>query len=431
MCTDKDSRPTQVSDIRSGLGVPRVLVCTTVLLLLAGGHWLCAQGIERQSLAGESAAEAARGSDTNQPYNLQLGPVTLRADASLSASYNDNIDIAHTGRISDVILTPNLNLHALWQATDLNALTFDLGIGYDWYTMHSGNSALTISPSSQTQFNIYAGDFKINLHDRFSFSQDPIAVAQLSNVNEFPVFVNVAGLQVDWDLTDVILSLGYDHTNQWVFDRNYDYLNYQSDTVSPRVTVKIDKLTDAGLATSFSSQRYDQNIQNDNTTFMVGPFVSSKLNEDLSIRAEAGGQFTNYDKGGLNGDTSNLAAFYGNLGVTHRINEVLTETLTGGREFLPGISSNNTQRIYADYTFNWQATSYLSVGTNLWWENLEDSDATFSEKSNRYGAGLTLAYNLNDHATINLGYQYILKDANPSIDSYSQNVVTLTFLYHF
>src|ERR1022692_3627264 len=49
----------------------------------------------------------------NQPYNLKIGPVTLRADAGSTVSYNDNINLANTGRQEDWIITPNLNVHGL------------------------------------------------------------------------------------------------------------------------------------------------------------------------------------------------------------------------------------------------------------------------------------------------------------------------------
>jgi len=390
-----------------------------------------AQGIERQSIAGEDAATASKGSDQNQPYNLSLGPVSIRAETGISTGYNDNINVAYTGRQGDFIVTPSLTLHGLWQATDANALTLDLGIGYQWYTIHTGDSSLTITPNSKTEFNIYVGDFKINLHDQFSFTQNPVLVGQLSNVNQFPVFVNVAGLRVDWDLSDIILSMGYDHTNQWVFNNAFSYLNYQEDAITPRVTVKVSSTIDAGVETSFSDMRVEQGIQNDNISMQVGPFVEAKVTEDLSVDAHAGAQLSDYATGGSNGDSSNIAGFYGNAGVNHRINDYLSEGLTAGQEYLPGITSNYTKRIYANYNLGWQATTNFSVNADLWWENLDDSAATFRQTANRYGSNLTLTYNINDHMLLALGYQYVIKFADPSSLGYSQDVVNLSYTYKF
>jgi hypothetical protein len=408
------------------------LLIGALMLVLSGAlQWSFAQGIERESLAGEGAETAAVEANANQPYNLSLGPVNVRADASLSTAYNDNIGVAHTGRIGDCIITPTLGLHALWQATDLNALSLDVSLGYQWYTFHSSNSSLYINPNSAAQFNIYAGDFKINLHDRFSYSQDPINIGQLSNVNQFPLLENVAGFDVDWDLSDLIVSLGYDHQNQWVFDSAYSYLTYQSDTVTPKVTFHLSKTLDVGLVTALSSMRYNQDVQNNNTSITAGPFVTAQLSENISADAGLGADFANYDRGGSNGDTTNLGSFYANAGISQRVNNVISQSFTAGREFIPGVSSNYTQRIYTNYNLSWQATNFLTVGPSLWWENLHDSEAEISENANRYGAGLNLAYSLTDHSNLGLNYQYVLKNASPSIDSYEQDVVTLDFLYHF
>lgn len=404
--------------------------------LLLGASFLItdaarAQGIERESIAGESAAGAAHGSDIDQPYNILLGPVALTATAGFDTTFNDNINIAHTGRLTDVILTPSMDVSGVWQATDLNKLTFDVGIGYNYYTMHSGTSSLVISPDSSTQFNVYVGDFKINIHDDFAYLQDPLEVGQLSGISQFSRFRNVAGIYIDWDLGDVTLSLDYDHTNLWVFQSSFQYLTYQADSVTPKITFNLSKTLSVGLSAEFSDTRYDQDVMNNSTSLSVGPFLTAQINENLAFNAAVGYEFANYDTGGLSNDNSSLGSWYGSVGLNHRINDVLRETLTAGQEYLPGITSNYTQRVYANYGLTWQATDYLSVGTSLWWENLDDSDAAVRQTSNRYGVGLNLGYQLNTHASIDASYQYVLKDCDQSEFSYYQNQVTLGFRYQF
>jgi outer membrane protein assembly factor BamA len=73
----------------------------------------------------------------------------------------------------------------------------------------------------------------------------------------------------------------------------------------------------------------------------------------------------------------------------------------------------------------------MNVGSFLWWENLDDSNAAVRETSNRYGAGFNIGYSLTDHASLSLGYQYVLKVADPSALGYYQNLVTLGFHYQF
>jgi hypothetical protein len=286
--------------------------------------------------------------------------------------------------------------------------------------------------ASQLQYNIFVGDFKINVHDVFSYEQDPLSVGQLSNTAQFARFQNTAGLRVDWDLSDIIVSLTYDHANLWVFESAYEYLDNATDTISPQIAITVSPTITAGFNASFSDVRYDQDVQNDYTSVSVGPYVTTQLTENLTLHAGGGAYLADYNTGGLNGDnTSKNYTYYANVGVSHRINDVLNESLTTGRETIPGLTSNYTDRIYAQYGLSWQAMTNFSVGSALWWENLDDSDALNRETSNRYGASLNGVYTLNDHASISLGYQYVLKVADPSVLGYFQDLVTLGFHYQF
>lgn len=421
----------KTASFTQGLLRKYVLGCLVLMAILALSGKSQAQGIERYSLSGETAAAALRGSDSSQPYNLKLGPVGIRADSYINTSFNDNINIAKYGRQADAIIQPGLGVHALWQLTDLNTLTFDVSMGYQYYVEHSGNSSFTVAPNSQLNFNIFVGDFKFNIYDRFSYLQDPIGVSQLSNTSQFARLKNDAGVNVDWDLNDIVLSVDYDHTNYWVFESQFDYLDYQADTVSPKIAFTLSKTVEVGLCTAFSDMRYDQNIQNNNTSFSAGPYVTALLTKDLAFNAFGGYYHTEFDSGGLINDNENIDSFYCGMGLNHRINDVMTETLTAGKEYIPGLTSNFTQRIYANYSPAWQATTNINLALNFWWENLDDSNSSFSQNANRYGAGFNIGYKVTDHATLSLGYQYVLKDANPSALSYYQNLATIGFLYQF
>lgn len=408
-----------------------LLVCPLLLLGFGVAERSQAQGVEHQSLVGGGLANFLDQSATDQPYNLRLGPVTLRADASFNAGYNDNLNVANTGRIADGYVEPMAGIHLLWQATELNSLSFDLGIGYLAYFEESQYDSLILSPDSQVQFNIFVGDVKINLHDNFAYLQDAVSVGQLSNVPQFDRFQNSAGISANWNLGDINLSADYEHANLWVFEPAYKYLSNQSDSISPQVSFTISPTITTGIGASFSDVRYDQHIQNNYTTVSVGPFVTAHVTDYLSLQASGGAYFANYDTGGLNGDSSNNDSYFASGGVSHRINDVLSESLTVGRESIPGVTSNYTDRIYANYGTSWQATSYIHLGSSLWWENLDDSNSAYRETSNRYGAGLNGSYSVTDHAAISLGYQYVLKVADPSLLSYYQNSVTLGFHYQF
>src|SRR5664279_5575384 len=173
-----------------GLGLAVLLFCASPIVR--------AQDAIRPSLAGEASSEARRQSIENIPYNLQLGPVKVRFSATVGIEYNDNVNLAEdasafipavggpilvtTQQQSDFIIRPQVNVNLLWPITQLNTLSLDLGIGYAFYMDHSNydTNDILLSPGSQLAFDIFVGDFRINIHDRFSLEQDPVAELSLS-----------------------------------------------------------------------------------------------------------------------------------------------------------------------------------------------------------------------------------------------------------
>jgi hypothetical protein len=390
-----------------------------------------AQEMGRSSETGENLAEQLQQSNANQTYNLRLGPVGLRAEGDLTMTFNDNIGLNKSGRIADMIVTPMGVIHGRWEVSDLNTLTFNLGVGYQAYLFNSQYNCLLLAPDSEASFNFFVGDVAINLHDAFSYQQDPTQVGQLSNQTRLSRFQNDVGVSAKWDLSDVVLSADYDHANFWVMQSIYNYLTNQSDAISPKVTIKLNDTISTGVSATVSDVRYEQSFENDYVTESVGPFVTATLTNFLSLNAQAGGYLSQYDRGGRNGDNSDVSSYYVSGGVNHRINEAFTESLTAGREYLPGLTSNFTERLYANYTDTWQATKWITAGANLFWENLTDSDAAFRETSNRYGLGLSLSDTLSEHATLTFSYNFLLKDADPSFLSYYQNQGTVGMQYNF
>jgi hypothetical protein len=174
----------------------------SIAMTLLASVSVYAQDAVRPSLAGQDAYNARQEDVSRIPYNLLVGPVRLRVGATVGVEYNDNINYADDGSgvipnpsgpgfitvtahpQEDVIVTPNLTLDMIWPVTQLNTLRVDLGIGYSFYLDHSNDNTdyLLVAPKSQVAFDIFVGDFRINLHDRMQLQQDPIQEGALSNV---------------------------------------------------------------------------------------------------------------------------------------------------------------------------------------------------------------------------------------------------------
>ncbi len=394
---------------------------------------LRAQEAVRPSLAGEAAAEARRQSIDQIPYNLLLGPVRFRFSITTGVEYNDNINLSETNQQSDVIIRPQFNLSALWPVTQLNTLKLDLGLGYGFYLDHpnSNTNGILIQPGSQLAFDIFIQDFRINIHDRFSLQQDPVSQLQLSNVVDYGRFENTAGVSVLWDLNKAVLTFGYDHYTYISTTDTFSYLDRHAEILSFSSYFAFTSTTGGGIETSAVYNYYDQGFLNDSVTYSVGPFIETQITNYLKLRAAAGYQFINFDSGGTVGDRSDSSDFYANFLLSHRINAAISQTLSAGHESQLGVNSNYVALNYVRHTAAWNIINGVLLGTELFFEDGDDSGGLFSEHIQRYGGAATLGYQLTPHVTLGLRYQYTQKQSDQPFRDYQQNRVSFDGTYSF
>src|SRR2546430_484102 len=282
-----------------------LLFVTSMLVATAGVY---AQDAVRPSLAGQEASDAREQDVSRIPYNLLLGPVRFRVGATVGVEYNDNINYADDGTAvipnptgpgfitirsnsqDDVIVTPNLTLDMIWPVTQLNTLRLDLGIGYSFYLDHSNYNTdyILIAPKSQIAFDIFVGDFRINIHDRAQVQQDPIQEGALSGVRDYGRFENTAGVSVLWDLNKVLLQVGYDHYNFISTTNAFDYLNRNSEMVQGSLAFIATPTLTIGAEGNAVFTRFDQSVLNDNEDYSVGGFIEAQLTNNLKVRAAGG-----------------------------------------------------------------------------------------------------------------------------------------------
>src|SRR5215212_2705877 len=294
----------------------RLFLCALAVICMTTVH---AQDAVRPSLAGEETSEARRQDIDRLPYNLLAGPVRVRVSATMGVEYNDNINFAEVNEKEDVILHPQINFDAIWPVTQINTLTLDLGIGYSIYLDHSdaNTNGILISPSSQIAFDIFIGDFRINIHDRPSLQQDPIAEPVLSNTEDYGRFQNTGGVSVLWDLNKIVLTVGYDHYTYISTTENFDYLNRNAEELLGTAQFVVSSTTSVGVESYAVFNYYDQNVLNDSTTYSFGGFVESQITNNLKARVAGGYQAINFEENGFVADFSDLSDFYANLLLTH------------------------------------------------------------------------------------------------------------------
>lgn len=420
-------------DSKFPLSVARRRLASVLLLLFLLTPPIHAQDAVRPSLAGEAAAEARRQSIEQIPYNLLVGPVRFRFSVTTGIEYNDNINLSETNKQDDVIIRPQFNIDAIWPVTQLNTLRFDLGLGYSFYINHSDadTNGVIISPGSQLAFDIFVQDFRINIHDRFSLTQDPVSEIQLSNVTDYGHFENTGGVSVLWDLNKAVLTFGYDHYTFISTTSAFSYLDRNAEELTFSAYFALTSTTGAGLETSAVYNYYDESVLNNSVSYSVGPFVETQVTNYLKLRASAGYQFINFDSGGIVRDTNDGSDYYANLLLSHRINAAISQTLAVGHESQLGVNSNFVVVNYVRHTATWNIINHVLLATEAFYEDGDDSGGVLSEHIQRYGGAATLGYQLTPHVTLGLRYQYTQKQSDQPLRDYKQNRVSFDATYSF
>jgi hypothetical protein len=425
-----------------------------------------AQDAVRPSLAGQDAYNARQEDVSRIPYNLLVGPVRLRVGATVGVEFNDNINYADDGSgvipnpsgpgfitvtahpQEDVIVTPNLTLDMIWPVTQLNTLRVDLGIGYSFYLDHSNDNTdyLLVAPKSQVAFDIFVGDFRINLHDRMQLQQDPIQEGALSNVVDYGRFENTAGLSVLWDLNKLLLQVGYDHYNFIATNSTFDYLNRNAEMVGGSAAFIVNPTITVGAEGNAVFTRYDNQssgigILNNNDDYSVGGFVEASLTNNLKVRAAGGYQWINFDQNFVTfffgpfgitfPDHKDLADYYVNGLIAHRINAQISQTLSAGHENQLGVNSNYITLNFIRHTVSWNILRNTLLTTEFFFEDAEESGGVINENFQRIGGAVTLGYQLTPHVTVGVRYQGTSKDSNVFLRDYNQNRVSVDGTYSF
>ena len=415
---------------------------------------LYGQDAIRPSLSGQAASDARQEDVSRIPYNLLLGPVRFRVGATVGVEYNDNVNYAETNEQDDFIVTPNLTLDMIWPITQLNTLRLDLGIGYSFYLDHSqyDTDTILIAPKSQIAFDIFIGDFRVNLHDRMQLQQDPIQEGALSNVADYGRFENTAGVSVLWDLNKILVQLGYDHYNFVSTTNTFDYLDRNSEILSGSIALILTPTITVGGEGNAVFTRFDKSNLNDNKDYSVGGFIEAALTTNLKVRAAGGYQWIDFDHNFVTfafgpflfqfPDHKDLQDYYVNGLIGHRISATLSQTLSAGHENQLGVNSNYITLNYVRHTLTWNFIRNTLLSTEFFYEDAKESGGPVSffgggafgsggEHFHRIGGAITLGYQLTPHVTLGLRYQGTTKDSDVLLRDYNQNRISLDGTYSF
>jgi hypothetical protein len=344
----------------------------------------------RSSLAGQDAMEAKKRAATAGQFNIKFANLALDLGTQLGIEYNDNIYYNSTsGQLSDVIFRPQLNTRAAWVLTDKNTLNLTLGVGYAKYVKYSNLDTPFMTPGSDMSFDVYAGDFVIDFHDRFSLLQDVsgqfISVTNVAYLNSFE---NTAGVLVNWDLNKAIVSTGYDHYNYISLTREFDYLTRQSELFFGRAVLAINPVTWAGLEVGGGLTSYETNELSGFSHVSAGALWEYRPSEYFSVRLAGGYAIYFADVPGAFNGASDISGFYSDLTVKHQVNPRISYTAAAGHEFQAGTSGNLRESYYFRGRAGWNMIRRSSLGTSFSYEHAIETYSNTTIPWNYYGVGI-------------------------------------------
>jgi hypothetical protein len=406
-----------------------------VLALLAGSLTAArGQDAVRMSIASAQAAEAQRRAATAVGfYNVQLGPTYWNFGTGLGAQFNSNINLTDTNRESDFIFTPQVNTRMLWPVSDKNSLNLTLGAGYSAYVQNSKLDRSFITPGSGLSFDLYAGDFWINLHDRFSIMQDPYQDPTVAGSGNYSQFQNAAGVTTVWDLNKVVLKSAYDHVDSMPIYGSQGQSALSEEvfslwggyTLEPKVLLGLAggaSLVNQGNTSSATS--LGNGVQ-----WNVGPFFEAQASEYIQVSVNAG--YTGFvPESGGNVSSSDLSGGYAQASITHRLNQYLSYSLAGGRILSVSLYGSASDMYFASLGANWNLIHKVSLGTSFSYYHGTPTGSN-GETFNQYGPQATLSRSLTKKLSSSLGYQFYLRDSNQAGRNYTVNLLTVNLNYTF
>ncbi|HWN94483.1 MAG TPA: hypothetical protein VNT99_05590, partial [Methylomirabilota bacterium] len=302
-----------------------------------------------------------------------------------------------------------------------------------------------VAPSSELAFDIYAGDFSINFHERVSYTQNPFSDPTVSGTGDFGGLENTVGTRVDWDLNRLVFSLGYDHYNFISMNSGVseslqrgsstnafveDVQDRSAELVYGRVGAKLSPEVTTGLEAGASFTDYSSEFFHDNTQFSIGPFVEVLVSRDLRTRAAGGYVLSEFDDEGISSAPNSVDDFYAQLSLDHQLSQSIDHRLALGREATSGAEAELVTYWYARYENNWRFSQYMTLHSSLLYENGRERSGV-AEKFWRAGGSVGVTVPLSRKLNVTAHYHFIYKDSDKVNRNYLQNVAALGFRYIF
>jgi hypothetical protein len=381
---------------------------------------------------------------------VTVGPLQEVLIGSTGFEFTDNSNLSHTGKISRLRFFEGLDLDTIWVLSELNQLEFTFGgrLNEDFYGNGTSQVTVGITPDSLVQFQFAAGDFLFHLYDQFSYVQDPTSDPTTANTTYLNSLTNTIGAKVDADFNLAILSLLADYTYN-----NRSGSNPQGGTssgesgtrnsfrVGPSISFRYSPTIlygiDASLTRNTGSTNGSTVGSGNINSLSVGPFIRGELSRFTDINFGVGALL-------LDAKPSQPPTYYFNAVVRHQFNPNWQVILSGSHD----ITFSTGTDLVEEYVFQggtqfnvtrfitFTASPHVDIGKVLTGSGPTSVGGVFVPSLVRgnfkqYGIQAGFAWKPRKHLSASLNYEFIRRDAEAAVDSYSQNRVIFQINYAF
>jgi hypothetical protein len=411
----------------------RQILCLGVFSPLAylGVSTTHGQEALRMSVASAEAAEARREAMELDYCNLKWKSITARIDASAGLLFQDNVFYSEKNPQSDFTVIPSVLVKSVIPLTDINSLYFSSGIGYMKYTRFDTLDSFFITPDSTLQMNIYTGDFVINVHDRFTLTENGAQIPSLYAANNMGRFENTSGVGADWDLNKVILSSGLDYKLTQYSYTDFDYMNHNDVLLNTAASYEITRTLHTGLEGGVGMVQFDKDYFGDKLEYNAGPFVDAKLSDYLSTKLSAG--YVNYDLSSdhLVDGASNIDSYYTRWSIRNRLTRYYSHQL----QFSHSVNLGTYYEMDKLYSIAYYNTFLLSSKTTLkagvQYQTGQQFYPDHTWDVNGVNTSLTIDYQWARKLKSSASYFFSTRDTPRPDNSYSQNRLAISLTYTF
>jgi predicted porin len=412
----------------------------TMLICLWGSLTKDARGQEalRLSLAGEAAAKSrSQAAATIGNYNLLVGSTAWRFSAGLRAEYNDNVRLQSEAPEGDFIFRPNINVQMHRPVTDKNSLDISLAAGYSEYLQHTELNQFFINPGSGISFDIFIGDFAINLHDQISVTENTYENPGVNgNGANNAQLQNSAGVSATWDLNKAVVTAGYDHANYMSLSSSQQSQpDGSSDNLHLNAGVRVRPEILVGVEAGGGLTSYDQSGSNvvspDTLQWNAGVFCQAQISEYMSARLDVGYTVLSpQSTASTNLTVADIADYYFQFSLSHRVNRFLDYTLSAGRSTDFGFYGQAHSHYFARLQPNWNLFRKYQISTPFAWEQ---GSQTYNQAADyeQFSMGINIGRPITKKLSASISYQFIQETSDQASLNYIVNIVGLSFAYQF